>query len=349
MMKQEKQMAKMVEKAGNGAAVTEEQLATINRYTRRPLTGEEVFVFSVILCDNEIDRDFEQFPRDSLEVLARLYQGKTGVFDHNPKAANQSARIFATELIRGEGRNSVGEDYYYLKAWAYMVRTPKTEELILEIDAGIKKEVSVGCAVEKAACSVCGADQKKDGCSHQKGETYGEVLCRHLLLNPTDAYEWSFVAVPAQKNAGVVKGRAKGHSAGGAGAWQGEVTLEKLFAPGAEAAPYDSEAVSLNKSQRAALAREYEALKDFAKAGREYYEGLRKEAVRLALLSQPELDPAVMAAVAKKMDVVQMREFVRVFGQAAARRFPIGVRTQLVQDNSGDNKDGEKAADSFLI
>ena len=43
------------------------------------------------------------------------------------------------------------------------------------------------------------------GCEHQKGKQYGGKLCCHLLEEPADAYEWSFVAVPAQKNAGVIK------------------------------------------------------------------------------------------------------------------------------------------------
>ncbi len=34
---------------------------------------------------------------------------------------------------------------------------------------------------------------------------YGEKLCFMELQEPTDAYEWSFVAVPAQRRAGVVK------------------------------------------------------------------------------------------------------------------------------------------------
>jgi hypothetical protein len=34
---------------------------------------------------------------------------------------------------------------------------------------------------------------------------YGEKLCFTELKGPLDAYEWSFVAVPAQRNAGVVK------------------------------------------------------------------------------------------------------------------------------------------------
>ena len=42
-------------------------------------------------------------------------------------------------------------------------------------------------------------------CRHVKGETYGTKLCFTQLEEPQDAYEWSFVAVPAQREAGVLK------------------------------------------------------------------------------------------------------------------------------------------------
>ena len=42
-------------------------------------------------------------------------------------------------------------------------------------------------------------------CAHEKGREYGGKLCWADLVHATDAYEWSFVAVPAQKNAGVMK------------------------------------------------------------------------------------------------------------------------------------------------
>ena len=40
------------------AAVTDEELVQINRFTRREFKAEELYVFSLVLCDNEIDRDF---------------------------------------------------------------------------------------------------------------------------------------------------------------------------------------------------------------------------------------------------------------------------------------------------
>ena len=70
------------------------ELALINRYTRKPLAKEDVYVFSVNLCDNDVDRDFECFSLSALNRLAVLFEGKTGIFDHNAKSTLQTARIF---------------------------------------------------------------------------------------------------------------------------------------------------------------------------------------------------------------------------------------------------------------
>ena len=54
-------MQKQFQTQTEDGVVTEEALAAINRYTQKDLTADEVFVFSAVLCDNEIDRDFERF------------------------------------------------------------------------------------------------------------------------------------------------------------------------------------------------------------------------------------------------------------------------------------------------
>ncbi len=182
------------------------QLEKINKFTRRELTEDEVYIFSVVLCDNDIDRDGERFSDEALAELKKLFIGKTGIFDHNPSSANQSARIFDTEIVCDETRSAKnGEVYKYLKAEVYMVRTDENRSLIAEIDGGIKKEVSISCSAAKKVCSVCGCDKSKSSCAHMRGRVYGGKLCHVILDNITDAYEWSFVAVPAQVNAGVTK------------------------------------------------------------------------------------------------------------------------------------------------
>ena len=73
--------------------MTKEILERINSFTRRPFTEDELYVFSVILCDNEIDRDCERFSDKALEEICSRFVGKTGIFDHSPStAAAQNGR-----------------------------------------------------------------------------------------------------------------------------------------------------------------------------------------------------------------------------------------------------------------
>lgn len=181
-------------------------LEKINRFTRRPFTEEEVYAFPVVLCDNDIDRDYERFSDSALETLAESFIGKTGISDHNPAVSNQNARIFDTEVITDNTRfTKNGEPYKYLKANAYMVRTGENADMISEIEGGIKKEVSISCSAASRKCSICGMDKAISGCAHIKGKIYNNKMCHIILDDITDSYEWSFVAVPAQVNAGVTK------------------------------------------------------------------------------------------------------------------------------------------------
>ncbi|MCI8812132.1 MAG: hypothetical protein HFG12_02670 [Oscillibacter sp.] len=180
-----------------------QELEAINRFARTPLTAEQAYTFSLRLCDNEVDRDFERFSAPALERLGELFVGKSGVFDHQWSARGQTARIYRTEVVREPSMTTAaGDEYRWLKGWAYLLRTEKNADFIAEIEGGIKKEVSVGCSVRHSVCSICGAE---GGCRHVKGQVYDGKLCFMELREPADAYEWSFVAVPAQRSAGVLK------------------------------------------------------------------------------------------------------------------------------------------------
>ena len=186
--------------------INDDELRLINKHSRKELTEDEVYTFSVVLCDNEIDRDNEHFSDEALEKLAELYVGVTGIYDHDPSAKNQVARIYACEVKTDAVRKTTyGAPYKTLVARAYIKRTDKTKELIDLIDGGIRKEVSVGCGIGRRTCSICGNNINSSECRHVKGRTYNGKKCAAVLEAPTDAYEWSFIAVPAQKNAGVIK------------------------------------------------------------------------------------------------------------------------------------------------
>ena len=191
---------KKATEVSTGGVPTAVQLGAINALAKAELKEDQVYVFSLRLCDDQVDRDFERFDTAALPGLAKLFIGKTGIVDHKWSSESQVARIFAAETVLEEGIS-------YIKAWAYIRRGGSNEEIIADIEAGIKKEVSVGCAMGRSICSICGGEYGQ--CGHQKGQHYDGQLCCAILKEPMDAYEFSFVAVPAQVNAGVLKGRGR--------------------------------------------------------------------------------------------------------------------------------------------
>ena len=111
-----------------GFSPSTEDLKKINKYTRREFDADSLYVFTVILCDNDIDRDFEKFSLSALNELKTLFVGKTGISDHSMKSSDQKARVFETWIEKGNGTTTAdGEPYYMLKAKAYM--TNLTQEL----------------------------------------------------------------------------------------------------------------------------------------------------------------------------------------------------------------------------
>lgn len=185
----------------------------INQYSIKELTPEDVYCFSVVLCDNDVDRDLEQFTDKTLEQLAVLFVGKTGISDHRWSSDRQIARLYRAEVEETTEKNALGQPLKRLVGSAYMLQTETNQPFIDAIEGGIIKEVSIGCAISKNTCSICGEPfeldwrtwkyQCKNG--HEKGGIYDEGQCVCCLEDPVDAYEFSFVAVPAQKNAGVTK------------------------------------------------------------------------------------------------------------------------------------------------
>lgn len=277
---------------------TDDILSLIERYAVKTPQKEDIFVFNVILCDNEVDRDHERFSIDSLRRLAMLFEGVTGIFDHNMKAENQTARIFKTEVITDEQhKTSQGEPYTCVKASCYMLKNDKNASLISEIEAGIKKEVSVSCAVSRKICSICGKDMNTSECIHIPGKAYGSEICHAILSEPTDAYEWSFVAVPAQRRAGVSKSAKKTKTAiktdlcvSGESA---DEIIKNAFAAGS--------AVSLSKTQLDTLQKYLNAVNDDVQAAKTKRAETEKDIIALSALTIPDMDTAMLAVILKKL------------------------------------------------
>lgn len=168
-------------------------------------------MFKVIACSNEVDRDQEAFTVHALHQLSELYIGKTMILNHENRTENQVARIYDTEIVENTSKTTaLGEAYTTLVLHVFLPRIEKNADLIAEIEAGIKKEVSVGCRSTNKTCSVCGAEARGYlhlNCGHTQGQNYDGKVCAVRLDDVTDAYEVSFVAVPAQRDAGTTKAR----------------------------------------------------------------------------------------------------------------------------------------------
>ena len=106
---------------------------------------EDDYTFTIKLCDNRIDKDYERFSSDCLEQMAEMFVEKLGYVGEN-----QVAKITSVEVVK--------EKFPYdrwLKATATMPRTRGSEKLIEQIERGEKKEVSIGCSIKTRTCSIC--------------------------------------------------------------------------------------------------------------------------------------------------------------------------------------------------
>jgi len=367
--------------------IKDEDMALINKYTRRELTDDEVYTYPIILCDNEADRDHEYFTKKDLDILANLFEGKTFIQDHSWRSGNQHSRIYKTEVIRVPGKKiesdikTKGKQYYQLKAWAYTVKKGH-ENLIEDIEAGILKEVSVGFSIDDLICDICG-NSFFDGanCSHWPGRSYKvndkEVTCYLRMKDPKEAYEVSFVAVPAQPAAGVVKGVKLEKDELEKGkpnnekhkktnnersifyaqiTKRGEISMKHLKglvekAKADKADVVEIPVADLEKDletydeaiQKAEDAeKELKELKPKADMGDQYVEDLKKECCRLGKMAEGEaFNEEMMEKVFDKCNVEELKAFKTQYEKKVDEKYPPQPQTKGKQ-----NKDTKKPVDN---
>ena len=192
-----------------------------------------------------------------------------------------------------------------------MRRTEENASLISEIEGGIKKEVSVGCSVAKSVCSVGGGEIGL--CGHEMGETYDGKLCFAELSGALDAYEWSFVAVPAQPRAGVMKRYGMAEHG----------TLREL----------------VSKLGSRAEARERGRLEKQAELGRTYLKGLRRDVRSLMLTAEESFDGALIGKMTEKLDEAELKELQRVYGKKSAQVMGVQLCYGGEERSAGDESD----------
>jgi hypothetical protein len=147
----------------------------------------------------------------------------------------------------------------------------------------------------QAVCSICGGEYGT--CGHQKGEHYDGMLCCVILKEPMDAYEFSFVAVPAQREAGVIKGLGGGNR-----------RLKEL------ADEYGAQG-------------EYRALYVQAQLGQRYEKQLQDDVVRLFLSLDMGMEEPVLRSISQKVSAEELQHLKAALEERVAEYLP--MQTQL--------------------
>ena len=168
----------------------------------------------------------------------------------------------------------------------------------------------MGCAMGRSVCSVCGSEY--GSCGHRKGEYYDGQLCCAILKEPMDAYEFSFVAVPAQMSAGVLKGMGRNR------------TLKEL-------------------AEEFGAQGEYRALYQDAQLGRRYRKELEQEVVRLCLTLDLGAESAVYRGIVKTAGAEDLMKLRSALEKRLGEMLP--VSTQL----GGSLGRFEEVESGFLI
>jgi hypothetical protein len=175
----------------------EATMRSVNKWAQRELKPEDVHVRRAFGIHDAVDTFHSRFPVESLRVVAGKAPGAPVLVGHNDRG-NELARIFASSVVYrpeveqmrvvpGVGENNwTAFDFYWMRAHS------RAEDLALEIDGGIKREVSLRWAFSLPKCSICEGDMRE--CDHMPGKTYEEDRVAYYDMYEIDSVrELSFV------------------------------------------------------------------------------------------------------------------------------------------------------------
>ncbi|MBN2326317.1 MAG: hypothetical protein JXR73_04120 [Candidatus Omnitrophica bacterium] len=179
-------------------AVSDDDLALINRFAAGRLGAEQVYARSMYLCSSRLcASDGCQFTRTALEEIAENAAGLPVLTGHD-RSSLPLARFYKARVER-RGTDEQGEPLYFVRAWFYWLRdTSGAKDLLLNIDGGIYREASLAWRYDAWRCSICGA--ANGSCGHRVGKIYGGKTCCRLIDHVVEVLEGSLVYKSADKD-----------------------------------------------------------------------------------------------------------------------------------------------------
>lgn len=150
---------------------------------------EDYYVFKIILCNNDVDKDHDRFSIPALYQIRDMAIGKNGILDTIPSKENKSiiARIFDCSVEYDKGKTTIdGEPLLYVQAYAFLDKciSPGCGAIAQKIKEGFYNEVSIGCSIYE---------------SHKVGLFDSELAPEYeitVIDSITDLYEWAIVQKP---------------------------------------------------------------------------------------------------------------------------------------------------------
>lgn len=181
-------------------AISADDIKQINQLAQMPLKPEQVYVRSMFLCSNQpCLSDGCQFTVSALQQIAKLIVGQSVLSGHNRNTL-PLARFYKAKVVEKQPDLPGGsEPVYFVQAWFYWLReTSGAKDMLLNIDGGIYREVSLAWKYNHWHCSICNAEN--GGCNHRVGEEYNGKRCFRLITEVYDVLEGSLVYKAADKD-----------------------------------------------------------------------------------------------------------------------------------------------------
>lgn len=178
---------------------TLDRMESVNRYALRPLQPEDIAVFTLDLCNNQVDRHFSRFPEEELERVNALTPGRPLMERHDMTGSLPRGTFFRSRLHR-EG------EHVSVRPEVYVLRSAGNRDFILNIEGGVYRETSIGFSFRRPECSVCGKDLRT--CAHVPGRSYGGKPCHFVMRGVVEVLEGSVVPAGSQGTRFVAQQRA---------------------------------------------------------------------------------------------------------------------------------------------
>ena len=343
-----------------------EQLAVINGYALKEMTAGEVYVRTMYLAHNGIDRDKEVMDDALLRDFARTLPGK-GLFIKHPMSWDGDSgpgegRFFAADVKEmgfDEARQKLrepnlqwpvgNEKALLLEASFYAARTDDNKSLLTKIDAGIAGDVSIGFSASDSTPITDGSDNRIAMRLHAPGEAFEGSLvwlgaqpgariyksATHADINEDNNVDLKDVKLKIEKLEGDVKAA--------------EQLATEAETKGTEnktkAAAFDTVVAAVGKDSLDA-----KAIGDLAVDGLKYRDSLIDGIVtskrHLKMVSDKEADVAAAKALYASWPIDSLKSEA----ESMAKQVPTGSQIDGGDpNNTGANEDdadsGEKAAD----